>query len=126
MKHVAFILKEKAMYNDEIGLHITHIDDDGYLKFGQVGGWDPLVLIAQRVVVITREGKVPGVIGRVGTKFGEVGINIAGMTVSRSRRGGKALMVLTVDSQPPPELVEWLRGEGFDDARVLELGPMSV
>jgi hypothetical protein len=30
--------------------------------------------------------------------------------------------VLTVDSPPPPELVEWLRGEGFDDARVLELG----
>jgi putative aminopeptidase FrvX len=49
---------------DEIGLHITHIDDDGYLKFGQVGGWDPLVLIAQRVVVTTRDGKVPGVIGR--------------------------------------------------------------
>ena len=42
---------------------------------------------------------VPGVIGRVGTLFGEAGINIAGMTVSRSRRGGKALMALTVDSR---------------------------
>ncbi len=68
---------------------------------------------------------VPGVIGRVGTLFGEAGINIAGMTVSRSRRGGKALMALTVDSVPPPELVERLRGEGFDDARVLELGPVA-
>ena len=26
---------------DEIGLHVSHIDDDGYLRFGQVGGWDP-------------------------------------------------------------------------------------
>jgi D-3-phosphoglycerate dehydrogenase len=68
---------------------------------------------------------VPGVIGRVGTLFGEAGVNIAGMTVSRSRRGEKALMALTVDSAPSPELVERLRGEGFDDARVLELGPVA-
>jgi putative aminopeptidase FrvX len=49
---------------DEIGLHISHIDDDGYLRFGQVGGWDPGVLIGQRVRIRTREGDVPGVIGR--------------------------------------------------------------
>jgi len=68
---------------------------------------------------------VPGVIGRVGTLFGEAGVNIAGMTVSRSRRGGKALMALTVDSPPSPELVARLRGEGFDDARVLDLGAVA-
>jgi hypothetical protein len=45
------------------------------------------------------------------------------MTVSRTRRGDKALMVLSVDSMPPPDLVERIRAEGFDDARVLELGP---
>jgi putative aminopeptidase FrvX len=49
---------------DEIGLHISHIDDDGYLHFGQVGGWDASVLIGQRVRMRTREGEVPGVIGR--------------------------------------------------------------
>jgi D-3-phosphoglycerate dehydrogenase len=76
--------------------------------------------------VLCRYDDVPGVIGRVGTRFGEAGINIAGMTVSRSRQSGKALMALTVDSAPPPELVEWLRGEGFDDARVLELGPVAI
>jgi D-3-phosphoglycerate dehydrogenase len=76
--------------------------------------------------VLCRYDDVPGVIGRVGTRFGEAGINIAGMTVSRSRQSGKALMALTVDSAPPAELVEWLRGEGFDDARVIDLGPMAV
>ncbi len=75
--------------------------------------------------VLCRYDDVPGVIGRVGTLFGEAGINIAGMTVSRGGRGGKALMVLTVDSRPPPELVERLRSEGFDEARVLELGPVA-
>ena len=49
---------------DEIGLHVSHIDDDGYLHFGQLGGWDPLVLVGQRVRLITRSGAVPGVIGR--------------------------------------------------------------
>jgi len=49
---------------DEIGLHISHIDDDGYLRFGQVGGWDTGVLIGQRVRIHTREGDVAGVIGR--------------------------------------------------------------
>jgi putative aminopeptidase FrvX len=49
---------------DEIGLHVSHIDDDGYLRFGQVGGWDTTVLIGQRVRLRTREGEVPGVIGR--------------------------------------------------------------
>jgi putative aminopeptidase FrvX len=49
---------------DEIGLHVTHIDDEGFLHFGQVGGWDATVLIAQRVRLLTRDGPVPGVIGR--------------------------------------------------------------
>ena len=49
---------------DEIGVHVSHIDDDGYLRFGQVGGWDPIVLVGQRVKVATRNGAIPGVIGR--------------------------------------------------------------
>jgi putative aminopeptidase FrvX len=49
---------------DEIGLHVSHIDDDGYLRFGQVGGWDAVVLVGQRVRLQTRNGPVRGVIGR--------------------------------------------------------------
>jgi putative aminopeptidase FrvX len=49
---------------DEIGLHVSHIDDDGYLHFGQVGGWDAIVLVGQRVSLQTREGPRRGVIGR--------------------------------------------------------------
>ncbi len=49
---------------DEIGVHISHIDDEGYLRFGEVGGWDQLVLIGQRVRIATRAGTIPGVIGR--------------------------------------------------------------
>jgi endoglucanase len=49
---------------DEIGLIVRHIDDQGYLWFTEVGGWDPLILIGQRVEVLTRDGRLPGVIGR--------------------------------------------------------------
>jgi D-3-phosphoglycerate dehydrogenase len=76
------------------------------------------------LLVLCRYDDVPGVIGRVGTAFGEAGVNIANMSVSRSRRGGKALMVLSVDTRPPDDLVERIRADGFDDVRVLELGPV--
>ena len=49
---------------DEIGLIVTHIDDEGLLWFGQVGGWDPVILVGQRVEVATREGRVAGVVGK--------------------------------------------------------------
>jgi endoglucanase len=49
---------------DEIGVHVSHIDDDGFLRFGGVGGWDAVVLVGQRVVLDTRDGPVSGVIGR--------------------------------------------------------------
>lgn len=49
---------------DEIGLIVTHVDDKGYLWFTGVGGWDPLVLVGQRVELATRDGVVAGVVAR--------------------------------------------------------------
>ncbi len=49
---------------DEIGLHVSHVDDDGFLRFGSVGGWDPIILVGQRVTLMTRNGELPGVIGK--------------------------------------------------------------
>jgi endoglucanase len=49
---------------DEIGLIVSHIDDDGFLHFMGVGGWDPTILIGQRVELTTRDGLIPGVIGK--------------------------------------------------------------
>ncbi|MHB8641790.1 MAG: phosphoglycerate dehydrogenase [Gaiellaceae bacterium] len=73
------------------------------------------------LLVVFRYDDVPGVIGRVGTLFGEAGVNIANMTVSRTRRGDKALMALSIDSPVPQELVDRLLAEGFDDARFISL-----
>jgi putative aminopeptidase FrvX len=49
---------------DEIGLIVSHIDDDGFLRFKGVGGWDPQILVGQRVLLATREGAVAGVVGK--------------------------------------------------------------
>jgi putative aminopeptidase FrvX len=49
---------------DEIGLIVHHIDDDGFLWFTGVGGWDPTILVGQRLEIATREGRVTGVVGK--------------------------------------------------------------
>ena len=49
---------------DEIGLMVTHIDEKGLLRFTGVGGWDPQVLVGQRVRLQTESGEVVGVIGK--------------------------------------------------------------
>jgi D-3-phosphoglycerate dehydrogenase len=64
----------------------------------------------------------PGVIGRVGTTFGDAGVNIANMAVSRTNQGGKALMALSIDGPAPPALVTAFRAAGFDQAWFISLG----
>jgi D-3-phosphoglycerate dehydrogenase len=72
------------------------------------------------LLVVFRYDDVPGVIGKVGTLFGKSDVNIANMTVSRTRQGGQALMTLSIDSAAPPELVDQIHSE-FDDARFISL-----
>lgn len=53
-----------AAHMDEIGFIVTHIDENGFLKFAPLGGFDPKTLTAQRVIV---HGK-KDVIGVMGSK----------------------------------------------------------
>ncbi|MEN9509697.1 MAG: hypothetical protein RLZZ621_2260, partial [Gemmatimonadota bacterium] len=53
-----------AGHIDEIGVIITHIDDQGYVYIEPIGGWDPQVLVAQRMRFLGRDGDVYGVIGK--------------------------------------------------------------
>lgn len=53
-----------AGHIDEIGFMVTYIDDDGYVYFDPVGGWDHQVFVGQRVVLLGRGGLEPGVIGK--------------------------------------------------------------
>jgi endoglucanase len=53
-----------AGHCDQIGLMVQHIDDNGYLFFNTVGGFDVMILLGQRVQVWTKKGPLPGVISR--------------------------------------------------------------
>jgi D-3-phosphoglycerate dehydrogenase / 2-oxoglutarate reductase len=48
----------------------------------------------------------PGVIGAVGTGFGEAGVNIAAAQVGRSAAGGEAIMALSLDEAVPREVLQ--------------------
>jgi endoglucanase len=48
---------------DEIGMVVTHLGDDGLAALRPIGGFDPHVMLGQRVHVLARGGAVPGVVG---------------------------------------------------------------
>lgn len=52
-----------AGHMDEIGMMVTYITKEGFLKFQTLGGWWEQVMLAQRVVIKTSFGDVPGLIG---------------------------------------------------------------
>jgi D-3-phosphoglycerate dehydrogenase len=51
----------------------------------------------------------PGIVAIYGKEFGEASINIAGMQIARTKAGGQALSVLTVDSPVSDALLEKVR-----------------
>lgn len=69
---------------------------------------------------------VPGIIGGVGTVFGQHGVNIGQMAVGRAgdKPGGDAVGILNLDSEPSPEALEAVRQlTSISSARVIHLPP---
>lgn len=54
-----------AGHIDEIGVIVTYVDDDGFIYISPIGGWDPQVLVAQRIRFAGRDGDVYGVVGKL-------------------------------------------------------------
>lgn len=52
-----------AGHMDEVGFMVTHITDQGFIRFQTLGGWWSQVLLAQRVQIITDQGVITGVVG---------------------------------------------------------------
>jgi putative aminopeptidase FrvX len=53
-----------AGHADQIGLIVSHINENGYIYTNTIGGWDPQQLIGQRMTIYTAEGPIPAVIAR--------------------------------------------------------------
>ena len=54
-----------AGHADEIGMTVNFIDDDGYVYVRRLGGTNPAITRAQRVILHSRKGPVKGVVGSV-------------------------------------------------------------
>jgi len=106
-----------AVSVDAVRVAGTTIGKDARQFLVSALGFDLEMELAPRMALLLYDD-VPGVIGRVGTLFGAAGVNIANMTVSRNREGGKALMALSIDTVAPPELAAELR-EGMDAAHLI-------
>jgi D-3-phosphoglycerate dehydrogenase len=73
-------------------------------------------------MVFFRYADRPGVVGVIGQRLGEAGVNIATMQVGRREAGGEALIAMAVDEALPPETVEELRlAIDSTDVRTLDL-----
>ena len=63
-------------------------------------------VIPEGHMFIAKYEDVPGSIGAIGTKLGEYGVNIGIMQVGRDEKGGRAIMVLTLDKEIPTDVIK--------------------
>ncbi len=71
----------------------------------EINGYEVDLEPAAHLAFLSYEDR-PGMVGKVGQLLGEAAVNIAGMQVARDRRGGLALVALTLDTAPSAELLD--------------------
>jgi D-3-phosphoglycerate dehydrogenase len=71
----------------------------------EIDGFDVEIELAAHLAFLTYEDR-PGIVGQIGRILGDAEVNIAGMQVSRDRKGGKALVALSVDSKIQPTVLD--------------------
>jgi D-3-phosphoglycerate dehydrogenase len=99
----------------------TFVGPKNLEKLVEVDGYDIEVPLTEHMAFFRYVDR-PGVIGTVGRIFGDAGINIGGMQVSRDTRGGHALVGMTVDSVVPAEvLAEILHEVGAEYGRTVDV-----
>ena len=110
-----------AGHIDEIGVMVTYIDDDGFVFFDTIGGWDSQVFVGQRVILLGKTGPVSGVMGKKAihlmekedrdkvSKTSDLWIDIGATSradaVKRIRVGDAGVLAAGVQEFPGPRLV---------------------
>ena len=114
---------------DEIGLMINFIDDNGFLRFAKLGGWDDRILISHRVTILTGERKrIIGVIGnlpphiqteedfRKVIKSEDLFIDIGAGNADEAKMMGVRVGDVAVIHYPFEEMTDnYVTGKAFDD-----------
>jgi D-3-phosphoglycerate dehydrogenase len=106
---------------DEFPVSGTTTGRDDEPRLVRALGYDVEIALEPLMLFVVNDDR-PGRIGRLGTILGEADVNIANMAVSRNRPRSRALMVLTLDTPIPPEVLERIREEpGLLDPRAIAL-----
>jgi len=87
-----------------------------------VGAWgQSFYMPLAEHLAIFRYADQPGMIGKVGTAFGQHGVNIVSAAVG-AEAGDEAVMALTTDAPVPLEVIDAIAGgDGFFAGRAVEL-----
>ncbi len=97
------LIKVKAKSeDDEFSAEGTTLHEARILKVNDY--W--VDVIPKGHMFIAKYEDVPGSIGSIGTKLGEYGVNIGIMQVGRDEKGGRAIMVLTLDKEIPTDVIK--------------------
>jgi D-3-phosphoglycerate dehydrogenase len=107
--------------DEEFAVSGTTTGRDDEPRLVRALGYDVEIALEPLMLFVVNDDR-PGRIGRLGTILGEEEINIANMAVSRNRPRSRALMVLTLDTPIPPQVLERIRSEpGLLDPRAIAL-----
>ena len=87
---------------DSFSAEGTHLHESRILKVNDY--W--VDVIPKGHMFIAKYEDVPGSIGKIGTKLGEHNVNIGIMQVGRDEKGGRAIMVLTLDKEIPKDVIK--------------------
>ena len=116
-----------AAHIDEVGYMVKYIDKEGYISFSTVGGIDPQLIPGHRVRIKTRNGEIPGVIGKkpihlleeeerkkipkVEDLWVDIGVKDGEEAKAKVEIGDVIVVNLAFDSLNSDKIV----GRGFDD-----------
>jgi D-3-phosphoglycerate dehydrogenase len=79
-------------------------------------------MVPSKYMAFLRYKDVPGQIGRIGTAFGKLNINIAAMHVGRKKIGGEAVMGINIDSELTPDMLSQFKEySGFQNIKIVNL-----
>jgi D-3-phosphoglycerate dehydrogenase len=103
---------------------------DGLPRVLRVDGYQ-MDMVPEGNMVLIQNKDQPGVIGTVGTTFGDAGVNIADMVISREvdpeSGAATALMLIKTDTAPPEALLNRLKARpGILRAKALALPPRGA
>jgi len=114
-----------------LSLQVTTSNGEVHELRGTVSGSDirctsldgfAFILEPAGTILVVHNRDVPGVVGLLGTKLGNAGVNIASMRLGRRSKGSEVLTILSIDGDVPETVLAEIRNEApIVDARVIVL-----